>query len=259
MRPPEGSPPWLAVHTAAERPELWDEVREEGRFDDVWPEYNMHGRHTGTYFSQLTRCFADLQALLVDDRDGEVVGRARTIPFAWSGRLAELPEGIDALGLDAVSCEAEPTTLSALAAEVVAHRQGERLSRLVLRTMADLARRRGLDALVAPVRPSRKDRYPLMPIERYAAWRRDDGPPFDPWLRVHARLGASIVGCAPRSLEITAPVAEWEAWTGLELPGEGTYVFPGGLAPVEVLDGVGTYFEPNVWMVHALDGAGVTR
>jgi len=35
-------------------------------------------------------------------------------------------------------------------------------------------------ALVAPVRPTLRHRYPLTPIERYAEWRLGDGLLFDP-------------------------------------------------------------------------------
>ena len=38
------------------------------------------------------------------------------------------------------------------------------------------------------MRPSWKERYPLVSIERYAGWRRADGLLFDPWMRVHERL-----------------------------------------------------------------------
>ena len=51
----------------------------------------------------------------------------------------------------------------------------------------------------APFRPSWKERYPLVPIERYAAWRRADGLLFDPWMRVHERLGASVLKAEPVS------------------------------------------------------------
>jgi hypothetical protein len=104
--------------------------------------------------------------------------------------------------------------------------------------------------LVAPVRPSWKDRYPLTPIDRYASWRREDGLPFDPWLRVHARLGARILRPEPRSMEITAPTSDWEAWTQMAFPDDGEYVFPGGLAPLSVNARTGTYWEPNIWMQH---------
>jgi hypothetical protein len=103
---------------------------------------------------------------------------------------------------------------------------------------------------VAPVRPSWKDRYPLIPIDEYAQWRRDDGLPFDPWLRVHARLGATILRGEPNSLLIEAPVREWEEWTTMTFPADGDYVFPLGLAPLQVRNGIGTYWEPNVWMLH---------
>ncbi len=104
------------------------------------------------------------------------------------------------------------------------------------------------------MRPSLKERYPLAPIERYARWTRPDGQPFDPWIRTHTRRGGEIVAPAPRSMRITGTVAEWEAWTGLDLPDDGEYVFPHGLAPVLVDRGadLGTYWEPNVWIVHAV-------
>jgi hypothetical protein len=130
--------------------------------------------------------------------------------------------------------------------------QGRGISRAAVEGMLEVARRHGLEALIAPVRPSWKDRYPLTPIERYAAWAREDGLPFDPWMRVHARLGASILKPEPRSLRITGTVAEWEEWTELAFPESGDYVFPGGLAPVAIdrESDVGRYWEPNVWMLH---------
>ena len=90
-----------------------------------------------------------------------------------------------------------------------------------------MARSSGLAPLVAPVRPNQKHLYPLTPIERYVAWQRSDGLPFDPWLRVHARLGGKVVRCEPRAMEITAPVQEWEAWTGMAFPEDGPLRLPG--------------------------------
>jgi hypothetical protein len=118
--------------------------------------------------------------------------------------------------------------------------------------MVDLARGAGLDALIAPVRPSWKDRYPLVPIERYAGWRRADGLLLDPWMRVHERLGATVLRPEPRSLRITGSAADWEDWTGLAFPEDGDDWFPGGLAPLSVVAGLGRYWEPNVWMGHTL-------
>lgn len=238
----------LAVYTAGERPDLWQEV--SGSFLGVWPEYNLHANHSGSYFGKLLPRFARFQVLVYDAAIERVVGRGRTIPFRWDGSLADLPAGIDAVGLRGVSEQAAPTAVSALAAEVESDQQGRGLSRLIIQAMAQATRNAGLGPLVAPVRPSHKDRYPLIPIDAYARWRRADGLPFDPWMRVHARLGATIVRPEPRSMEITAPTADWEEWIKLDLPEPGEYVFPGGLAPLTVAAGIGHYWEPNVWMRH---------
>jgi hypothetical protein len=118
--------------------------------------------------------------------------------------------------------------------------------------MVSIARKHGLDMLIAPVRPSWKVRYPLVPIERYAGWRRDDGLFFDPWMRVHERLGGIVLRPEPHSLRISGTVPEWESWTGMAFPESGEYVFPGGLATVEIDrdEDLGRYWEPNVWMLH---------
>jgi hypothetical protein len=250
VQAPSGAPDWLAVFTAEERPDLWATALEQGLFYDVWPEYNMHGNHTGRYFGALFPRFAHLQVLLTDRRSGQIIGRGRTIPFRWDGTLEGLPAGIDAVGLQAVTEPGPPTALSALAAEVAADYQGGGLSGLIIRAMAGVAGRHGLAPLVAPVRPSWKDRYPLIPIERYARWQRPDGLPFDPWQRVHARLGAGLLRTEPRSMEISGPVADWEAWTQMAFPGDGEYTFPGGLAPLTVTGDTGAYWEPNIWMRH---------
>jgi hypothetical protein len=83
----------------------------------------------------------------------------------------------------------------------------------------------GLTHLIAPVRPSQKDRYPTIPIQRYAQWTRADGTPFDPWIRVHTRLGAARPG--HRALPPHhRHVEQWESWTGMRFPETGEYVFP---------------------------------
>lgn len=250
MQTPKGAPEWLESYTAAERPELWERVATAGLFAHVWPEYNHHGNVAARYFGTLVPRHAHLQAIFCDRRTERVVARVRTIPFRWDGSLEDLPTGIDALGLRAVDEPDPPTAMSALAAEVDAEYQSTGLSGVLVQAMAALARQAGLSPLVAPVRPSWKDRYPLIPIERYASWKRDDGLPFDPWLRVHARLGGRILRAAPHSMHITAPKGDWEAWTDMSLPFDGEYVFPGGLAPLTVTGGIGDYWEPNVWMRH---------
>jgi hypothetical protein len=102
------------------------------------------------------------------------------------------------------------------------------------------------------VRPTWKERYPLIPIERYTEWRRDDGSHFDPWIRIHELVGGEIIAPAPKSMVIRAPAEDWADWTGMAFPSDGEYVFPGCLAPLVVDGGVGTHVEPNVWLLHRI-------
>jgi hypothetical protein len=140
-----------------------------------------------------------------------------------------------------------------LAAEIKPRFQGRGLAKLMLEVMSGIAGDHGLRHLIAPVRPSFKDGYPINPIERYMTWTREDGEPFDPWIRTHTRRGGSIVKPAPRSLSITGTIAEWERWTAMSFPDDGEYIFPHGLAPLRIdrCDDLGAHWEPNVWIVHA--------
>jgi hypothetical protein len=56
-------------------------------------------------------------------------------------------------------------------------------------------------------------------------------------------------------MRITGSVAYLEAWTGMAFPESGRYVFPAGLTTVDIdREGdVGSYWEPNVWVIHHLD------
>lgn len=221
----------------------------------MWPEYNHHGNHAPIYFGALVPRFGAFQALFVDRRSHDPMVRIRSIPFAWDGTLEDLPRGIDDLGLQAVAGSKPPNALSALAIEVLPPFQGLGLSRLALEGMRLMARSGGFSRLVAPVRPSWKDRYPLVPIDEYVTWLRDDGLPFDPWIRVHIRAGGAVLRCEPESMEITASRLDWERWTKLRFSKDGEYEFPGGLSCLRVRGDAAEYHEPNVWIVHQLDQA----
>jgi GNAT superfamily N-acetyltransferase len=233
----------------AERPDLADRG-----LDDVWPEYNHHGDVMADWWEPMLD-LTEFQFVLYDEDADLVVGEGHTGPLVWDGDDATLPGGIDAALRAAVTGRREgraADTLCAFAAELDPGQRSRGLAAELLRGMTDVARRHGLRRLIAPVRPSWKERYPLVPIERYMTWRRDDGLLLDPWMRVHERLGGRVAAPLPRSMRISGTVAEWESWTGMTFPESGDYVFPHGLALVSVdrAADVGVYWEPNVWMVH---------
>lgn len=239
----------------SERPELWDDL--DGLTGEVWPEYNTHGEVLNKYWSRLYDYFPDWQFILYDREEQIVLAEGHTVPVAWDGADSGLGPGIDATIAAAFELRergGQPTAVSAMAAEIPPRHQGRRLSMVILRAMADLAREAGLPHVIAPVRPSRKYRYPTIPIDRYARWTRADGTPFDPWVRVHTSLGARIGPVIPRSLHITGTVAEWERWTEMLFPETGDYVFPDGLTTVRIdrENDTGDYWEPNIWIVHTV-------
>jgi len=242
--------------THAEDPGLLERI--EDLSSQVWPEYNMHGDVMNRYWGRLYEVFPDFQFVLYDEDAGVVLAEGHTIPCEWDGTAEGLPAGIDGAMEDGFRAHEEGaavTTLCALAVEIPPAHQARRLSATMLDAMRAIARDHDLGDLIAPIRPNWKDRYPLTPIDEYARWTRDDGLPFDPWMRVHARLGARTLKAEPESLLITGTVAEWESWTGMAFPASGDYVFPQGLAPVTIdreLD-VGSYWEPNIWMVHSVE------
>ncbi len=223
----------------------------------LWPremEYIHHDPVCGRHWDALYREFAKFQPLLCDAR-GAVVAAGFTIPLAWNGRLRDLPSGVDgalARGARGRARGQPPTTLSALLAAVAPTQQRRGLSARLIRAMRSVAARHSLRELIAPVRPTLKHRYPLTPMRRYVRWTRADGAPFDPWLRVHWRLGARLLRVAPRSMVVVGTVAQWEAWTTLKFPDSGRYTVHGGLVPVKIdrRMNVGRYVEPNVWMLH---------
>ena len=222
---------------------------------DVWPEYNLHGDVVSALWHRLFEEVPHLQSVGWDDTADEVLVEANTVTCVWDGTDADLGPGIDVMlqrAFDDLSAGRPPTTLCALAAQIVPTARSRGLAAEALRQMRRVAVAHGLTTLIAPVRPSAKEHHPLTPIDDYVTWHRDDGLPFDPWMRVHARIGARRGPVAPRSMRITGTVAEWESWTGLALPASGTYVFPRGLAPLEVDREADrcTYWEPNVWYIH---------
>lgn len=240
----------LELTSLEQRPELEDRV--VALSSEAWPTFLLHADtlHWGSLFDE----FAGYQILLCDP-DGDLVALGHTVPFDWDGTANDLPpklSGVLERALRARHQRHEPTTLSALAAIVAPGHQRRGLSAQILYSMRSLASERGLTSLVAPVRPTLKSSYPLTPFERYVGWEREDGTPFDPWLRVHRRLGAEFMKVAPEAITVTGTVAEWEEWTGTRFPDSGPYVVPGALQPV-LIDrerDLGRLDDPNVWMRH---------
>lgn len=234
----------MEVVRYADRPDLRDRRGDEL---NEFPEYMNHNAMGSKYWGRLYTDFPAFQLAAVDGEAllGEV--HALSLPIVED----QLPSGWDEAferGMEAGG----GNVVSLLAMSVKPEARGLGVPQRLIAAVRTAAREAGLESVIAPVRPTLKDRYPLIPIERYIEWRREDGSHFDPWIRAHERVGGAIVGPCRDSMLIQAPVADWETWTDMQFPEDGVYIVPGMLAPLEVHEGVGTHVEPNVWMRHAV-------
>jgi GNAT superfamily N-acetyltransferase len=243
----------LEVLTVASRPDL-DEAMGEA-FHGEWPEFIFHDPVSNALIDRAWRLFPDFNLLALTD--GLIVAGGWGVLVAWDGSPDTLPAGYDgALTQAILTTEAASAvnTLVIMATAVRSGWQGQGLARQILTHLNDRARGRGLNRVIAPVRPTLKSRYPLTPMSRYASWRRPDGSSVDPWIRLHERMGAWALGPAPASMRIIGTVAEWETWTGMVFPESGEYVAPGALdlVTIDVAKDQGEYLETNLWMQHPL-------
>lgn len=230
---------------------VWTEAMEA-----AWPEFMRHDVVADQYYGEVIERLPRYQFTICDG--AQVIAAGRSVPVFWDGDPSSLPDsGWDwAIEHGATLGQSSDTanTLSALEMVIDHAHRGQGLSSEGIRFMREIAKDQGFKHLIAPVRPSQKAQYPLIPMTDYITWTRDDGLLFDAWLRTHQRLGAVIAKVAPRSMRIEGTVAEWEDWTGLRFPGSGQHIVPGALAPVtfDLEANIGRYLEPNVWMIHTI-------
>ncbi len=224
----------------------------------TWPKFMMHDSISNRLWPRLYDSFPNYQFALETKRDNSWLAVGHAAPLRFDSPPSELPdEGWD-WALERAFSDAEsgtpPNALCALMIAVHPDHRSRALSPLMVSAMRDMATENGFRRLLVPARPSQKSRYVLTPMDKYIAWRTDNGRLFDPWLRTHEKLGAKVIRICKNSMEITGTVAEWEEWTEMELPISGWYIIPGALSPV-LIDrdsDKGSYIEPNVWMVHDL-------
>ncbi|MBN2383775.1 GNAT family N-acetyltransferase [bacterium] len=244
----------MSIHmlTLKECPELMPHFR--ALSEEAWPEF-LH--HAALYrWSVLFDEFKHFQFVIVNEAE-EVLGLGHTVPFFWDGCLATLPEGIAEIteaAYQGLQNGHAPNTLCALAAIVSTEFRSQGISTRIIQTMRSLAAEHSFQSLIAPVRPTLKSKHPLVPIDRYIDWKTLEDLPFDPWLRVHVRLGAQFLKIIPQALIVQGSVRDWEEWTGMRFPLSGLYTVPGALVPISIdlRQDFGRYDEPNIWMKHVI-------
>lgn len=242
------------TYSLAERPDLRDAF---WSIDGAWPRFMLQDPTSETAYAGAVEAYPELHLVVLDG--ALPVARLHAVPITWPGL-----DGLPARGWDWAMQTAEHRALtgddgdrgavSLIEARIAPDRRGEGLSGPLLaearRRFADL----GTRDLVAPVRPMDLALEPWASPDEYARRARSDGLPADRWLRVHARLGATVVAVCPLSMTIPGTLAQWREWTGLPFAEDGPTEVPGALAPVHVdlVHDHAVYVEPNVWVHHDL-------
>lgn len=223
-----------------------------------WPEFMLHDPIAGENWHELFDRFKDYQFALLDIENDRMAAMGNSLPFYWDRSLEELPEGgWDWVFLQAIEDHKQgirPNIQSAIQINIHPDYRSQGISGEMVAAMRAIGQANGFRYLVAPVRPNQKSSYPLISIDDYIEWTNAEGLPFDAWLRVHARAGARIIKPCHEAMTIPGTRLEWEEWTGLKFPQNGTYHIPGALNPIEmdIEKDQGIYIEPNVWMVHEI-------
>ncbi len=220
----------------------------------LWPEFMHHDPVAKKNLPLLFEYFPEFQFSL--EVDGDIIGTGNSVPYFWDKPFSQLSDS----GWDWVIKKAvadyergvESNTLNGLQIAISEKYQGQGISYIILKEMLALAAQNGYRYLTIPVRPSLKSQYPLISMENYMNWKREDGLPFDPWLRVHVKAGGVIIKLCSRSMYISGSIVQWEQWTGLKFLESNEYIIRGALNPMDIdlKNNLGEYVEPNIWVLH---------
>lgn len=238
-----------SVTTMAQDPHYGEAISELR--SRAWPAFIDYAEDY--HWEELFRRFAEFQFLFVSN--GDLLGICHTLPLFWSGESHCLPDTIEAVIIDAIGCleiNKPANTLAALAIIVSDRCDKLGLTSEILSTVKNLVSENNLQALIVPVRPALKSEYPLIPFEQYIHWKRKDGGAFDPLLRLHWEMGASMLGIASQAITVEGSVEKWKNWTTMDFSESGEYIVDGAQRPV-IIDhatNCGTYSDPSLWMLH---------
>ncbi|PUU72456.1 hypothetical protein B9Z19DRAFT_1097207 [Tuber borchii] len=163
----------------------------------------------------------------------------------------------------------QPNAVCALAVAIDPAYRRRGIADALLQNYKDLTRVCSYEAMVVPIRPTRKTEFLHVKMEDYVSWAKwasaGVDEPFDPWIRTHVRLGGQVIKVCHESMRIEADVDTWERWTGVRFTSEEalcrkdedgrTYwemSVASALSYVRYFPDLnrGVYTEPNVWIRH---------
>jgi GNAT superfamily N-acetyltransferase len=220
--------------------------------DQVWPTFNqLADGSIGIDYDPNLHLVAQIKDT------GQLVATIDAIEIDWDGNPDTLPKRgwteiiEDGLIREELDQEIQTDWVAALGTSVLPDYQKFGLSKKLLEELIKKAKALGYKGMIAPVRPIYRFRMPDLTINEYSQVRLDNGEHFDPWLRIHERIGGKIIGVCPASAVFSAPLNDWQDWSKMKLPESGRLLVPNAINYLEIKDGVGVLKEDSVWVLHS--------
>ena len=166
----------FTLTSLAERPDLLDDVRL--LLGKQWPAYTLTG--VAGHGVDLDGLLLDLPAhqLLLLDEQEQLAGVGFSLPLQWDGTVDTLPAGWDdaiVVGEKLHRNAGRSDTVCVLSITVAPELTGRGLAERLIGAFKEQAADLGAHAVIIPVRPSQKTRYPLISMPEYLSWTRSDG------------------------------------------------------------------------------------
>jgi len=216
---------------------------------EPWPVFLSEDSSVKKYWQRLYQLYPEYQLLF--RINSEYVGVANSAPIYWNANIDDLPAGFDKAIEIIIEKNEKPNTLCGLAIVISKNYLGKGFSSKIINNFKKLAKFYGYSNLILPVRPTLKSQYPIILMDDYVNWEKDNLS-FDPWLRVHIKIGGTILKVANPSMRVRGTVSDWQKWTGMYFGESNKYIIQGALNPVDIdiESDLGEYIEPNVWVLH---------
>ncbi|MCD6578385.1 hypothetical protein J7L48_02820, partial [bacterium] len=178
----------------------------------AWPIFLNEDAVVKKYWRTIYSKYPEFQLLFKIDSD--YVGIGNSAPIYWNGKIEGLPNGFDDALKTIVGKNENPNTLCGMAAVISRDHLGKGISYKIIEGFKELGKKCGYSNLILPIRPILKPEYPTIAFENFINWKKNDLP-FDPWLRVHIKLGGKMLKVVNSSMVIKGTVSDWERWTSM--------------------------------------------
>lgn len=216
---------------------------------EPWPVFLSEDSSVKKYWQRLYQVYPEYQLLF--RINSEYIAVANSAPIYWNGNNDNLPAGFDEAIGTIIEDNKKSNTLCGMAVVISKEHLGKGISSKIINNLKKLAKSYSYSNLILPVRPTLKSQYPTISMDNYIKWEKDDLP-FDPWLRVHIKIGGGILKVENPSMIVRGTVSDWQRWTGMYFGESNKYIIQGALNPVNIdlENDLGEYIEPNVWVLH---------